>query len=139
MTGLITRYVREFRDDPMTDPTMMYVNYQDWVNILASTNDQSGRHLFLWDESFHDSYCGEFTVDVKSFDSRTFTLRSIALGSDLWKSVAEKFEILNPSNDQFYHVRPIIIGQTMTEYRVIGINDDGIVQFEPVGTLECKV
>lgn len=135
MTGLITRYVREFRDDPMTDPTMMYVNHQDWVNVLASTNDQSGKHLFIQ----INSGSGEFTVDADAYDARTFILKSIVLGSDLWKSVSERFNIPNPSFDQFYNVREIHVEPSMTEYRVTGIGVDGSVEVEPVGVVECVI
>ena len=77
MNGLIIRYVREFKDDKMTDPTMMYVNHEDWLNILVSSNHQSNRHLFLWDDSAYSPYSGELTVDATAYDDRTFLLKSI--------------------------------------------------------------
>lgn len=137
MNGLIIRYVREFKDDKMTDPTMMYVNHEDWLNILVSSNHQSNRHLFLWDDSAYSPYSGELTVDATAYDDRTFLLKSIAAGSDLWEFVTGKLEIPDLSGIQFYHVKEVRVNPPMIEYCVSGIDSDGSVKLEPVGFVGC--
>jgi hypothetical protein len=125
MSDLISRYIREYRDDAMTDPTMTYVGRDNFWTIK-----HGGRGLCMVVDGGEEEIV--LQVSDMKWDDRTMLVSSVGADSE-----AVKESGIDLSSTLFYPVKSITAMPKMYEYQMTGVGMDGAVQFSEGVEVKC--
>jgi len=131
MTDFITRYIREYRDDTLTDPTMLYVSHECFSQIRVS-----GVGFHVWFYQYEDEYRGEMVVKINDDpfnDGRTMLVTTVFIDSPTFQDWARE-NMIDASRWTFYGVEEIRVVPQMTEYKLGEPRDmgNGVIEFDGI-------